>query len=45
LKEPQSSAAARQAGWPAILSNLRSPLEIGAALAIPPVALGIESFE
>ena len=32
-------------GWPAILSSLKSMLESGAALAIPPSALGIEGFE
>ena len=31
-------------GWPAILSGLKSMLEKGEALAIPPAALGIESF-
>ena len=29
-------------GWPAILSSLKSMLESGAALAIPPSCLGIE---
>jgi uncharacterized protein YndB with AHSA1/START domain len=32
-------------GWPAILSGLKSMLETGAPLAIPPVALGIQGFE
>ena len=32
-------------GWPAILSSLKSMLESGTALAIPPSALGIERFE
>ncbi len=32
-------------GWPAILSGLKSLLETGKALTIPPVALGIEGFE
>jgi uncharacterized protein YndB with AHSA1/START domain len=32
-------------GWPAILSSLKSLLESGAALAIPPSALGIEGFQ
>lgn len=32
-------------GWPAILSSLKSLLETGNALAIPPVALGIEEFQ
>jgi uncharacterized protein YndB with AHSA1/START domain len=32
-------------GWPAILSSLKSLLESGAALAIPPSALGIEGFD
>lgn len=32
-------------GWPAILSGLKSLLESGTALAIPPSALGIEGFE
>jgi uncharacterized protein YndB with AHSA1/START domain len=32
-------------GWPAILSGLKSLLETGKVLAIPPVALGIEGFE
>jgi uncharacterized protein YndB with AHSA1/START domain len=32
-------------GWPAILSGLKSLLETGKAIAIPPVALGIEGFE
>jgi len=32
-------------GWPAILSSLKSLLESGTALSIPPVALGIEGFE
>ena len=32
-------------GWPAILSGLKSMLESGTALAIPPSALGIEGFE
>jgi uncharacterized protein YndB with AHSA1/START domain len=31
-------------GWPAILSGLKSLLESGTALAIPPSALGIEGF-
>jgi uncharacterized protein YndB with AHSA1/START domain len=31
-------------GWPAILSGLKSLLETGKVLAIPPVALGIEGF-
>jgi uncharacterized protein YndB with AHSA1/START domain len=31
-------------GWPAILSGLKSMLESGTALAIPPSALGIEGF-
>ena len=31
-------------GWPAILSSLKSMLESGTALAIPPSALGIEGF-
>jgi uncharacterized protein YndB with AHSA1/START domain len=32
-------------GWPAILSSLKSMLETGTALAIPPAALGIEGFD
>ncbi len=32
-------------GWPAILSALKSLLETGKPLAIPPEALGIEGFE
>jgi uncharacterized protein YndB with AHSA1/START domain len=32
-------------GWPAILSSLKSLLESGTALAIPPSALGIEGFD
>lgn len=32
-------------GWPAILSSLKSLLETGKTMAIPPVALGIEGFE
>jgi uncharacterized protein YndB with AHSA1/START domain len=32
-------------GWPAILSSLKSLLESGTALLIPPSALGIEGFE
>jgi uncharacterized protein YndB with AHSA1/START domain len=32
-------------GWPAILSSLKTMLESGAALAIPPSALGIEGFD
>jgi uncharacterized protein YndB with AHSA1/START domain len=32
-------------GWPAILSSLKSLLETGQPLAIPPAALGIEGFE
>jgi uncharacterized protein YndB with AHSA1/START domain len=32
-------------GWPAILSSLKSMLESGTALAIPPSALGIEGFD
>jgi len=32
-------------GWPAILSGLKSLLETGKMLSIPPVALGIEGFE
>jgi uncharacterized protein YndB with AHSA1/START domain len=32
-------------GWPAILSSLKSMLETGTALAIPPSALAIEGFE
>jgi hypothetical protein len=31
-------------GWPAILSGLKSLLETGKVLAIPPAALGIEEF-
>jgi uncharacterized protein YndB with AHSA1/START domain len=31
-------------GWPAILSGLKSLLETGKAVAIPPAALGIEGF-
>jgi uncharacterized protein YndB with AHSA1/START domain len=31
-------------GWPAILSGLKSLLETGKAVAIPPEALGIEGF-
>ena len=31
-------------GWPAILSGLKSLLETGRMLAIPPVALGIEGY-
>jgi uncharacterized protein YndB with AHSA1/START domain len=32
-------------GWPAILAGLKTMLETGTALAIPPVALGIEGFD
>jgi len=32
-------------GWPAIVSGLKSLLETGKAVAIPPAALGIEGFE
>ncbi|RRB81224.1 ATPase, partial [Escherichia coli] len=32
-------------GWPAILSALKSLLETGKAVAIPPAALGIDGFE
>jgi uncharacterized protein YndB with AHSA1/START domain len=32
-------------GWPAILSGLKTMLESGKPLTIPPVALGIEGFE
>ena len=32
-------------GWPAILSSLKSLLESGPALAIPPSALAIEGFD
>ena len=32
-------------GWPAILSSLKSLLESGTALAIPPAALGIKGVE
>ena len=32
-------------GWPAILSSLKTMLESGAALAIPPSALGIEGLD
>jgi uncharacterized protein YndB with AHSA1/START domain len=32
-------------GWPAILSGLKSMLETGTALTIPPSALGIEGFD
>jgi len=32
-------------GWPAILAGLKTLLESGTALAIPPVALGIEGFQ
>jgi uncharacterized protein YndB with AHSA1/START domain len=31
-------------GWPAILSSLKSLLETGTALAIPPSALGIDGL-
>ena len=34
-----------RAGWPAILSSLKSMLESGEALAIPPAALNIEGFD
>jgi uncharacterized protein YndB with AHSA1/START domain len=32
-------------GWPAILAGLKSMLETGHALTIPPAALGIEGFQ
>jgi uncharacterized protein YndB with AHSA1/START domain len=32
-------------GWPAILSGLKSLLETGKVLTIPPAALGIEGFD
>src|SRR5262249_7628945 len=32
-------------GWPAIMSGLKSLLETGTALTIPPAALAIEGFE
>ncbi|MBR0893517.1 SRPBCC family protein [Bradyrhizobium tropiciagri] len=32
-------------GWPAILSGLKSLLETGKVVAIPPAALGIDGFE
>ena len=32
-------------GWPAILSGLKSLLETGKVLTIPPAALGIEEFD
>jgi uncharacterized protein YndB with AHSA1/START domain len=32
-------------GWPAILAGLKSLLETGDALTIPPAALGIEGFQ
>ena len=32
-------------GWPAILSSLKTMLESGTALAIPPSALGIEGLD
>jgi uncharacterized protein YndB with AHSA1/START domain len=32
-------------GWPAIMSSLKSLLETGTALAIPPCALGIEGLK
>jgi uncharacterized protein YndB with AHSA1/START domain len=32
-------------GWPAILSSLKTLLESGTALAIPPAAMGIGGFE
>ncbi|MGL3213334.1 SRPBCC family protein [Bradyrhizobium sp. BR 1433] len=32
-------------GWPAILSGLKSLLETGKAVTIPPAALGIDGFE
>jgi uncharacterized protein YndB with AHSA1/START domain len=32
-------------GWPAILSGLKSLLETGQVLTIPPAALGIEGFK
>jgi len=32
-------------GWPAILSSLKSMLESGTALAIPPSCLGIEGVQ
>jgi hypothetical protein len=31
-------------GWPAILASLKSLLETGIALSIPPAALAIEGF-
>jgi hypothetical protein len=31
-------------GWPAILSSLKSLLESGTPLSIPPAALNIEGF-
>jgi uncharacterized protein YndB with AHSA1/START domain len=32
-------------GWPAILASLKTLLETGTELAIPPAALGIEGFQ
>jgi uncharacterized protein YndB with AHSA1/START domain len=32
-------------GWPAILASLKTMLETGHALTIPPAALGIEGFQ
>jgi len=32
-------------GWPAILASLKTLLETGTALAIPPAALAIEGFQ
>jgi uncharacterized protein YndB with AHSA1/START domain len=32
-------------GWPAILASLKTMLETGNALTIPPAALGIEGFQ
>ena len=32
-------------GWPAILAGLKTLLETGTALTIPPAALAIEGFQ
>jgi uncharacterized protein YndB with AHSA1/START domain len=32
-------------GWPAILASLKTMLETGTALSIPPAALAIEGFQ
>jgi uncharacterized protein YndB with AHSA1/START domain len=45
FREGSKFLGAISKGWPAILSGLKSLLETGKVLTIPPAALGIEGFD